>query len=395
MPKAEEAHLPPAKRKKLAVVFDTSAIYTDSGFRIISAEVKRLIQDTRKNAALDVTWLVPSVVLQERIYRLQQKIASLMAQLSSISDLTGGDLDISEGSLLEALDRKVQQTLGDYGIEVREPDWPRIDLKQMAADSANRQPPFNPGNPEKGFRDAIVLETYLQLLQDPRFADHLAVLLTTDELLRKAVARRAGAFGNQYPPGSSEDIRGTIATISEELELELINRMVSVASALFFTPSDPNSVFARFGIPAKIQSQYESAFSARPPGADLRRTFAPTIYQSRFVEKVGDRFHWSNQIAFPSVAYRITYSVGPSSSSLGVAATGTYSSDLLGDDPSSLGTGAISSASSGFPLPNPSYVPTSNGRTLFEVVWSAIYSEDQGLTEPNVEKLIFRGTEWS
>jgi len=262
-------------------------------------------------------------------------------------------------------------------------------------DSANRKPPFSPGNSEKGLRDAIVLETYVQILEEARFADHHAVLVTTDDLLRKAVTSRAQAFGNQYPPGSIEDIRGIIATISEELELELINSMIPAASALFFTPGDPNSVFAKFAIPARIQTQHESAFSSRPPGADLRKTFAPTISQSRFVEKVDDRFHWSNQIVFPSVAYRITYSMGPSSSSLGVAPSGTYSSDIFGTDPGPSGTGAISSTSFGFPLPNPSYVAISNGLTVFEVIWSAVYSDDHGLAEPNVAELIFRGTEWS
>src|SRR3990172_9090725 len=121
MAKSEQTHFPSAQRKRLVVVFDTSAIFSESGFHIINDEARRLIHDTGQNAALQVTWVIPSVVLQERIYRLRQKAASLMTGLSSISDLTGSDFGMTEGGLLEALDRKVQQTLTDYEIEVREP----------------------------------------------------------------------------------------------------------------------------------------------------------------------------------------------------------------------------------------------------------------------------------
>jgi|SRR4030067_3019371 len=114
----EISHSPGVERKKLVVVFDTNSIYTESGFHIISDDAKRLIRDTRERASLQVTWVIPSVVLQERIYRLRQKVASLLDRVSSVSELTGGDLDITEAGLLEALDRKVQQTLKDYGLEV-------------------------------------------------------------------------------------------------------------------------------------------------------------------------------------------------------------------------------------------------------------------------------------
>jgi len=391
----EEPVVPLAKSKKLVVVFDTNSIFTESGFYILNDEVKRLIQETRENTSLQVTWLLPSVVLQERIFRLQQKASSLLDRVSSISDLIDHDLDVTEEVLLEALDRRVQQTLKNFELEIREPNWADIDLKQMVADSTDRLPPFNPGNSEKGFRDAVVLETYMQILEEPRFADHHAVLLTADELLRKAVIKRAKAYDNQYPPGSIEDIRGTIATISEELELELVKRISSIATALFFTLGDPNSIFTRFGIPARIQNEYESTFLSLPPGADLRNTYTPSINPSRFVQKEEARFHWSNQIVFPSVAYRITYSIGPTSSSLGLPPSGSYSTDLFSDEPGLSSSSTGYSSSSGFMLPNPSYTPISNGRTLFDVVWTAVYSEVDGFTDPQVEELIFRGTEWS
>jgi hypothetical protein len=319
----------------------------------------------------------------------------MLESISSISGLIGRDLGVSEDELINAIDHRVQQVLGELDLEVREPIWSDIDLEQIVGLSTNRLPPFNPGNSEKGFRDAMILETYVQVLSDSEFSDYLAVLVTSDDLLIKAVNKRTETFDNQYPLGSIEDIRGIIAAISEELELELVEMIIPVASAYFFSPGDSSSVFSQFGIPSTIQKEYESAFLSHPPGADLRNTYAPSIHQSRFVKKEGDRFFWSNQIVFPSVAYRIAYSIGPTASSIGHTPSGIFNTDIYGDELSSSSTGQVYSSSSAFLPPNPSYVPVSNGRTIFEVIWSAVYTDDGGFVEPRVEELIFRGTDWS
>ena len=381
--------------KKLAAVFDTNSIFTGSGFYLLNQDVKRLIEETAVNSKVDVTWIIPGIVVSERIFRLKERGLAHHGKLQDISALLDRDLRVSEKDIFDSIEMSVKKTLDQYGIEVRDPDWKKVDIQELVSAATNRTPPFSSGNSEKGFRDAIILETYIQILIDPDFSDYHLSMVTNDELLIEAVKLRGSALRDNQSVGSIEDIRGIIAVFDEELHLELIESLVPIATSFFFTPGDQKSILSSFEILARIHNEFPSAFTTRSPGTDIRQTNAPSVRQSRFQNKEADRYFWANQVIFPTNAYRISYTVGPISSTGGTIPSGIYIRD-----PSSItrsrSTGeTIISSDAGSVIPNPTYVLENSGQVVFEVIWSAEYSKETGFTNPDVHDLIYRSIDWS
>ncbi len=86
-------------------------------------------------------------------------------------------------------------------------DYGKVDWDRVLLDAAYRRPPFDSGDKEKGFRDALLVETFLQLVEDsPKSLQTCRVVLVSkDIMVKRAVELRSSGLANV---SILEDIEG-------------------------------------------------------------------------------------------------------------------------------------------------------------------------------------------
>lgn len=162
MPKERRRVKP--RQLELRVVLDTNALYTGSASYFLRKEVGSLIEQHRALPDLTIHWIIPEIVRQERQFQMLQAALQFLPAIEKIERLLGHNLnitrDILEMRVREAIDRQIDQ----YGITIQSLNPSNVDWKRLIDDASYRRPPFEPGDKEKGFKDAIIIETFVQIV---------------------------------------------------------------------------------------------------------------------------------------------------------------------------------------------------------------------------------------
>ena len=160
-------------------------------------------------------------------------------------------------------------TEGDPAPQVRRLrglDSSKVDSEDLLGRSVQRRPPFDPGEKEKGFRDAIVLETFYQIIEDlPKSPQSCRVILISgDQLLTDAARERAGARSNVTVIGDLEEVRTMLNALASALTQEMIGRMVPIASEKFFTAGNQTTLYYKANIGDFIETSFRKELASRP-----------------------------------------------------------------------------------------------------------------------------------
>lgn len=276
----------PRKRKTLHVVFDTNAIFTKTPEDLVSADAAAAIQEHSRHGDLDVTWILPEIVRKEREYQMHREFRTVQESAKRASELLGETWDLSEGKIKATFDRAIQEQASRLGIVFRGCDASRVDWDSVMHASAFRLPPFQPGQTEKGFRDAIVCETYVQVVSDLTGSD-TAVLVTNDGLIAQALRERL--------PGAR--LLPDMAALRDEINLRVSNvdaetaaQIEAKASKVFFDFGEPESAgsfWARAGLYDAIWDKFGDRIRAAPPGYDWK--FKRQEIGTRLARKEGNQ----------------------------------------------------------------------------------------------------------
>jgi hypothetical protein len=160
-------------KPQLRVVFDTNALYVTptsigSASDLVRQEIAELISQP-KYPDLDITWYLPKVVRQERQYQMQQEALRLRSAINKIERLLGHNLALTDQVLLDQVHAKIDAKEQELGLSEIKLVHDSVDWSGMIQAAIYRLPPFQAGEKEKGFRDALVAESFLQLVgESPR-----------------------------------------------------------------------------------------------------------------------------------------------------------------------------------------------------------------------------------
>lgn len=105
-----------------------------------------------------------------------------------IEHLLGFQLNITKDLIESIVANNVEKQIRKHGIRVLTLDVNRVNWNQLMLDAVYRRPPLSPGDKEKDFRDALIAETFLQLVSSSR-ATWIA-FVTQDKLLTDSVSAR-------------------------------------------------------------------------------------------------------------------------------------------------------------------------------------------------------------
>lgn len=291
-----------AKRVKpphleLRVVLDTNALYTGSASYFVRKEVADLIDQNSALPDLKIHWIVPDIVRHERQFQMLQEAAQMLPTIERLERLLGHNLNITpeilETRVRAAVDRQVQQ----YAIVVQPLKAVDVDWQRLILDSAYRKPPFQLGEKEKGFRDALILETFLQIAATTPTSRSVArlALVSNDQLLRDAAGSRLGGANNIHVLESIDALKGLINTLGSSVDEQFIAAIKQRAGEAFFKLKDEGTLYYKASIGAALGETLSSAAVKLPNGADKYSVEKWTISPPRFVKKQGQRIYWTTR----------------------------------------------------------------------------------------------------
>jgi hypothetical protein len=93
------------------------------------------------------------------------------------------------------------------------------------------------GEKEKGFRDALILETFFQVVKNSPLSS-IAWLSFQDRLLRETAQARLGPVSNVYLLESIDALKGLIDTPGSAVDEAFIAQLTPRAEQVFFKSGD-------------------------------------------------------------------------------------------------------------------------------------------------------------
>ena len=150
------------KRKpELKVVFDSNILYTGTASDLINQSVGLLINESSRHQDITLSWYLPEIVVLERTYQMTRKGLELLPSIQKLEQLLGHNLNITSEIIEGRVKDAVEKQLTQYSITVAKLAVEKVDWDTLIHNSAFRRAPFDLGEKEKGFRDAVLAETFL------------------------------------------------------------------------------------------------------------------------------------------------------------------------------------------------------------------------------------------
>lgn len=414
------------KSPQLKVVFDTNALYvtssaTGAASDLLRHEVSSLIAES-KYPDLDIVWCIPSVVRHERQYQMQTEALKLRSAINRIERLLDHNLALTDQALLERVETKINQKKAELGLQELSLDHAAVDWPSLIHAAHYRVPPFEGGEKEKGFRDALIAESFLQLLGASPKTPALCrvVLVTSDGLLTQAVQSRITDSPNASVVQNIEELKGLINTLVSNVGEEFIARLKPKAAKLFFVSGDDkDALYYKERIGERLREKFGSDLDNRPEGAMFRQNVKWVIAPPNFSRKEGRKIFWTSRIEMQVEAGLITRD---ESVSAGVPAQtfwagsnivnspfysnpGLYSNlvsygNLVPGNPAFYGDAAnvsLSSKALDWSYPNDyasKRIITHKGTDVFEVLWSAELTMSKDLKKASVQDIRHVELKW-
>ncbi len=364
----------------------------------------------------------------------------LLPQLEKVERLLGHTFSITKEILVERVEAAINRESRRHQLNVRELDPSKVDWTDLISRSVRRQPPFDPGEKEKGFRDAVVLETFYQLIDVlPKSPQSCRiVLMTGDRLLTDAAQAKTNDRSNVAYTGELEEVRTMLNALASQLTQEMISKILPLASDLFLKTGSGEGVYYQGRIAERITNDFGAQLNSVPEeGFTNPTTQKILISVPTFLTKNGQRLTFSSRVSFNVEVVKVVWRPAPAGSDSANSAifpSGGIGLGAFGAGPSVLGSGAFHSNSPGLfsvtgitghsgnpgglagqinpgagvlggppfmaPPQPPSIPPTREeirreGRHVFEVTWSAILTAAGQLTRAKTQKVEFKSTAWS
>lgn len=417
------------KVPELLVVFDTSVLYTRSEIDLVRKEVVDLVKEHGQHKDLVIAWHFPEVVRHERQFQMQSKASGLLPIIERLERVLGHKLNITEDIVKQRINDAIESQINDLGLNKLELDTKTVDWKRLILDACYRKSPFAVGEKEKGFRDALIAETFMQLVaKSPKSRDRCRIVLVAgDEGLRDAIQERTKETKNTHVLTSIDELKGLINTLVAEVTEQFVRSIRERARIYFFDVELKEGLYYRENIKNKIRKRFKRVLEEVPQGADERVNKSWFISVPRFMKKEGQRVFWATKITVAAEAYRsptvFTYAWPSSASEVGtlpdISGFGPSGELFLGEIkgkppeeeswltlPASItpniGAASIINVRAGGisnvgpmgigAVPNKELV--SKGEAVFEVVWSVVLTTKRNFKFPKIESINHIMTNW-
>jgi hypothetical protein len=161
-----------------------------------------------------------------------------------------------------------------------------------------REAPFtfdskNPDN-EKGFRDALILETVIEICRQEKRQIGIA-FLCNDKLLRETAEQILSTENRFSSRETIDDFESYLKLTKEKLEDQFIKSLLKRATQKFYSKEDPECLYMREKLRNKLEDEYKKYFdNPKESEKDFVRSFLSSTYSESWEPIDTGRFWISN-----------------------------------------------------------------------------------------------------
>jgi hypothetical protein len=270
---------------QFTIVVDTNALYYNEPLAVVSPKFTEAFLECASLAKLKL--LVPEVVKGERLFQLVSVVQELIEvnrkNADKVTRLSGHRA--SKVPKLPKLKAGVEENFDKWAKSLDAVIVPipygNINWKKLVHKAIWRIPPFTPPNDkmdsEKGFRDALILETLIEIYKTrPTTKTHQMVFVTKDKQLATAVSKCFGAE-NVRIYGAMVSFASYLKIQKQTADEAFAKAVMLKAPDVFYTENDPECVYYKCEVEKRIKEQFQStldSFSEDEDAAGISRLIA-------------------------------------------------------------------------------------------------------------------------
>lgn len=365
-------------KPKLLVVFDTNVLFTQAASDLVRGDVQKIIQENSSHTDIAIEWFLPEVVIGERKYQMLGKAKDLIPNLLKLEKLIGHSFGINHSTLELHVDKIISDNMQNLSLKKAGINTSEIDWKSLIDRSINRNPPFEPGEKEKGFRDSIIAHTFLQLHKASPTTPSVCrlALVSEDKKLCEYVDHLTKEAKNIRILSTLDELESLINTLTSTLSEELALALTQKATLLFFEKENQKSLYYKEMLQTRIKQDFPDIFGNTIIPGHFREAGTWWISPPVFIKKERQRIYWTSTIEpeFEIFHYDLT------------KPTEIQSKGFL--------SGALHASLAELPAASPlKKIVDRKGRDKFEISWTTNLSSAQNLTTPKIEKISYVGND--
>jgi CBS domain/PIN domain len=379
------------------VVFDTNSIYARvAADRLLSTPASELIRKFSGNTSPKVCWHLPPMVKSEREYQMIEEALRLLPVARKAARFMERPLvEFTQDQARMRVHHIIKQQIEEHGIEEMNFDLNLVDWSTLIDRAVKRHPPFDPNSEsEKGFRDAIILETFLQLHKKLNLsAPDQLVLLSGDGLVQIAVERALGNIPTVLLIDSRAKLETHLVALSQQINQSFAQQIVLVAHNFLLKNFVNGGELRRL-----LGARFKPELGSRPPEGGFICMYRVVPGETALLGKQDVRWKFETTILvevevarsifgiplFPTKQFEESFRT----SSTRDPGIGKGSASITNIPP------AISNSTVDLAYSVGDRVVKSFGRHTIRLVWSAKLSDDRELSEFQVENIEYEGVVW-
>lgn len=306
------------KPKPHILVCDTSILWCEDKASPVNPDFDEMCREC--SALLDIELVVPSTVHGELHFQQTTSAAKALdranqafAEISIISARPYTHR-VTSAKIKTSVRLKLEKWVSENRVRVAPVPVSAIDWNALIEKAIWREPPFtfDPKDKinEKGFRDALILETLVELTRAEQ-RDVKIVFLSSDNLLRTTAEQALKSDNRCLFFDSIDSFKSYVKLTGEELTQRFINRLLSRATEKFYKKDDETCLYTREAILSKLQTQFKDYFE-NPQKAESATSLLLTmtkwrisngprirIDKAQFIRlKPKSIYHWANQLTY-------------------------------------------------------------------------------------------------
>lgn len=376
-------------KPKLIVFFDTNALFTQVSSDLVRNEIRSFIQENSNHLDLEICWFLPEVVIKERRFQMLERARDLLPNLQKMERLLGHTFSIGEDTLELHVDKAIENSTKQLNINIARLNADKVDWSDLIERSTSRQPPFERGDKEKGFRDAIIANIFSQTHDTSPSTPSVCLLaiITSDERLIEYISELKPNTKNIRTLKSLEELESLVNTLTSNISEDFAKELGRKAEKLFFLKDDEKSIYYKDNIAERINSRFSETLNNPIIPGHLRKFNTWWITAPIFVKKNRQRIHWISVVEPEFEIYH--YEPSPTGSSERNSTFGLSGSIPPPTKARQLGLlGGLESLLGSSPG---TQIIDHKGRERFEVHWSASVTQSKTLTKPTIDEIKYLG----
>jgi hypothetical protein len=277
------------------VVLDTTAIYSEKPGHILSGPSRNAFAKSGAYNRLEIEWYVPEMAVREREVQLAQQCADWRddsgEKLNKTLDLK---LNLSNDEIRRRIRDRIAHELVQSGVTLLRLATDGVNWESLVRDAGERNLPFSTGEEEKGFRDRVIGETFLQVIGDAA-AGRRCVLVTNDEDLSKWVTTKIAGRGEVHVVRDFAQLDAFLKALAKQEDESLAIKLQANAAELFYRQGETGTLYYEWKVEEQLRTKYPPELIITPSGAN-RRDEKFTVAPPEFLKHESGRFQWLSRV---------------------------------------------------------------------------------------------------